>query len=296
MDYEQIRFDQRGRVGLITLNRPEKLNAWTPRMMAEYRDAIERCNDDSNIGAIVMTGAGRAFCAGADIASVFRAQTERSAAGEDKHENAGGGPTERSSASEDYLDFLARMPKPTIAAINGAAVGVGITQVLPFDIRIASEDARIGFFFVKMGLVPELASSHLLSRLAGAGRALEWCLTGRMISAPEARASGLVTEVVPTDKLVDRALALGEELADQPLDAIRLIKALLRQNADEPNLAEVQRREAEALREAYASPEHHEAVKAFLEKRRPDFAKVRTQSLDRVSVGPAPATPRRTAP
>jgi enoyl-CoA hydratase/carnithine racemase len=264
MDYEQIRFEQRGRVGLITLNRPEKLNAWTPRMMAEYRNAIQRCNDDAGIGAIVMTGAGRAFCAGADIAAVFNARIEGADGGETNERNA-----------EDYLGFLARMPKPTIAALNGPAVGVGITQVLPFDIRIASEDARIGFFFVKVGLVPELASSRLLPQLAGVGRALEWCLTGRMIPAAEARDGGLVSEVVPSDKLLDRALALGEELSDRSLDAIRLIKALLRQNAQEPSLVEVQRREGEALREAYASPEHHEAVKAFLEKRKPDFAKVR---------------------
>jgi enoyl-CoA hydratase/carnithine racemase len=163
------------------------------------------------------------------------------------------------------------MPKPTIAAINGVAVGIGITQVLPFDIRIASQDAHIGFVFVKMGLVPELASSHLLTQLAGAGRALEWCLTGRMIPASEAKESGLVSEVVPADTLLDRALALGEELSSQSLDAIRLIKALLRQNAHEANLGEVQRREGEALREAYASPEHHEAVKAFLEKRKPEL-------------------------
>jgi enoyl-CoA hydratase/carnithine racemase len=186
MTYEQIAFERRGRVGLVTLNRPQKLNAWTPRMMAEYRDAIERANADPSIGAIVMTGAGRAFCAGADIDLVFNAQIE----GGDR---TSGDPSRR---PEEYLDFLARMPKPTIAAINGAAVGVGVTQVLPFDLRIASEDARIGFFFVRMGLVPELGSSAFLPRLVGAGRALEWCFTGRMIGASEARDAGLVTEVV----------------------------------------------------------------------------------------------------
>jgi len=261
MTYEQIRFEQRGRVGLITLNRPEKLNAWTPRMMAEYRDAIQRGNGDPGIGAIVMTGAGRAFCAGADIDAVFKAGIDRG--------------SERRGDGEEYLAFLARMPKPTIAALNGVAVGIGITQVLPFDIRIAAEGARIGFFFVKMGLVPELGSSRFIARLAGAGRALEWCLTGRMIPAPEARDAGLVSEVVPAERLVDRAVALGEELADQPLAAVELIRSLIHVNASEPSLAEVQRREAEALREAYRSPEHREAVSAFLEKRKPDFAKAR---------------------
>jgi len=261
MTYEHIRFERRGRVGLITLNRPEKLNAWTPRMMAEYRDAIQRSNDEPGIGAIVMTGAGRAFCAGADIDAVFKAGID--------------GRGERTNSGEDYLAFLARMPKPTIAALNGVAVGVGITQVLPFDIRIASEEARIGFFFVKMGLVPELGSSRFLCQLAGAGRALEWCLTGRMVPAAEARSAGLVSEVVPADRLLDRAIGIGEELADQPLAAVGLIKSLLRANASEGSLAEVHRREAEALREAYRSPEHREAVSAFLEKRKPDFAKAR---------------------
>ena len=266
MPYEQITFERKGRVGVITLSRPEKLNAWTPRMMAEYRDAIARGNADPEVGAIVMTGAGRAFCAGADIGAVFNAQIE----GKDNAVRP-----ERSAGAEDYLTFLRRMPKPTIAAINGAAVGVGITQVLPFDVRIAGRDARIGFFFVRMGLVPELGSSHFLPRLVGSGRALEWCLTGRMIAAEEAHAGGLVTEVVATAALLDRAVALGEELAARPLDSVRLIRSLLDRNAHEADIAEVQRREGEALREAYASPEHHEAVKAFLEKRKPDFSRAR---------------------
>lgn len=268
MDYEQIAVAMRGRVALITLNRPDRLNAWTPRMMAEYREAIERANDDPGVGAVVMTGAGRAFCAGADIKAVFGAQVDR------------GGPAEASHdarSPENYLTFLARMSKPTIAAINGVAVGIGITQVLPFDIRIASLEARIGFVFVRMGLVPELASSHLLPALVGAGRALEWCLTGRMIQAPEAKEAGLVSEVVPSDELLDRALAVGEQLSSQPLASVRLIKALIRDNAGDPDLTAVQRREAGALREAYASPEHREAVQAFLDKRQPDFARARAQ-------------------
>ena len=266
MPYEQITFERKGRVGVITLSRPEKLNAWTPRMMAEYRDAIARCNADPEVGAIVMTGAGRAFCAGADIGAVFNAQLDG---------KSSAGAAERSADAEDYLTFLRRMPKPTIAAINGAAVGVGITQVLPFDVRIAARAARIGFFFVRMGLVPELGSSHFLPRLVGSGRALEWCLTGRMIAAEEAHAGGLVTEVVATEALLDRAVALGEELAARPLDSVCLIRSLLDRNAHEADIAQVKRREGDALREAYASPEHHEAVKAFLEKRTPDFSRAR---------------------
>ncbi|MGI8927203.1 MAG: enoyl-CoA hydratase/isomerase family protein [Tepidiformaceae bacterium] len=259
MEYEQITYQRQGRVGVVTLNRPEKLNAWTSAMMAEYRDAIERANDDPETGAIVMTGAGRAFCAGADIGG-FKAQIEGSAS-----TSVSGGAT--SPAGEDYLAFIARMGKPLIAAINGPAVGIGITQVLPWDIRIASEEARIGIFFVRMGLVPELASSHFLAQMAGTARALEWCLTGRMLTAQEAKEGGIVTEVVAKDELLPRALALGEELADKPPLAIRLIKQLFRENAVDSDLQRVQKREGEALREAYASPEHHEAVNAFMEKR-----------------------------
>ncbi|MBI5948138.1 MAG: enoyl-CoA hydratase/isomerase family protein [Chloroflexi bacterium] len=264
MDYQQITFEQRGRVGLITLNRPEKLNAWTDRMMGEYRDAIERANADPGIGAIVMTGSGRAFCAGADIGG-FQAQIKGDA------DSPVSGRANREGG--DWISFLNGMGKPTIAAINGAAVGIGITQVLPFDIRIASENARIGLFFVRMGLVPELASSHFLAQMAGYGRALEWCLTGRMLSAQEAKDGGLVTEVLPADQLLDRALALGEELSNQSPLALKLIKDLFRENATDGDLRRVQQREGQALAQAYASPEHHEAVAAFLEKRPANFAR-----------------------
>ena len=236
-------------------------------MMAESRDAIARCNADPEIGAIVMTGAGRAFCAGADIGVVFNAQIEG--------ERTARGAEPTPSAGEDYVTFLRRMPKPTIAAINGAAVGIGITQVLPFDVRIAGAGRAHRILLRPHGPGPQLGSSHFLPRLVGSGRALEWCLTGRMIAAEEAHAGGLVTEVVATEALLDRAVALGEELAARPLDSVRLIRSLLDRNAHEADIAEVQRREGDALREAYASPEHHEAVKAFLEKRTPDFGRAR---------------------
>lgn len=262
MEYEQILFETRGQVGLITLNRPERLNAWTEVMYGELADAIRRSVADPAIGAIVLTGAGRAFCAGADI-SAFKAAIDAST-------------TRGSGAAEgpgNWVSFCQGVPKPLIAAINGVAVGVGITQILPFDIRIASENARIGMFFVKMGLVPELASSQLLSQLAGTGRALEWCLTGRMIEAAEARESGLVSEVVAPDKLLDRALELGTQLAAQPREAMASIKRLIIENAAEGNLDNVLQRENVALAAARASADHREAVTAFLEKRAPNFAR-----------------------
>lgn len=266
MTYEQILFEQRGRVGIVTLNRPERLNAWTGQMMNEMRDAIERCNADPSVGAIVVTGAGRAFCAGADISDFQRAVQAREAGSRASEGVATAG-------EDNWVAFLRRMPKPTIAAINGAAVGVGITTVLPMDIRIASESARIGMFFIRMGLVPELASSYYLAQLVGTGRALEWCLTGRMIPADEARDAGLVSEVVAADGLLNRAIELGEQLANQPAPAIRLIKDLFNQNATDMDFRAVMAREGKALDEARGTPEHKEAVTAFMEKREPNFAR-----------------------
>src|SRR6185312_15379426 len=186
MAFEQITVEQRGRVALLTLNRPEKLNAWTPRMMAELTEAMRAAADDSATGAIGLTGAGRAFCAGADVDAVFRKQSEE----RDSGSESAPPPAAASAAApppqapaQNWVSFLRNLPKPTIAAVNGAAVGIGVTQVLPMDFRIASENARFGMFFVKMGLVPELASSALLPQMVGQARALDWCLTGRMIPA-----------------------------------------------------------------------------------------------------------------
>ena len=171
------------------------------------------------------------------------------------------------------MSFLRGLPKPTIAAVNGAAVGIGVTQVLPMDFRIASENARFGMFFVKMGLVPELASSALLPQMVGQARALDWCLTGRMIPAAEAREAGLVSEVVAADGLVDRAVELGEQLAGQSAFAMTNIRKLIVANTNEDDLTAAQRREGMALNDAYRSWEHKEAIDAFLTKRPANFQK-----------------------
>lgn len=265
MDYEQIRAERRGAVALLTLNRPEKLNAWTDRMHAELHDAISRANEDAEVGAIVLTGAGRGYCAGYDIGA-WREGLQQ-------------GGVERSGGSaarpgESWVHLL-RRSKPVIAAVNGVAVGVGATHVLPADIRIAAESARFGFVFVRMGVVPELASTHYLVQLVGLGPALELCLTARMIDAAEALRLGLVSRVVPDDRLLDEALALGDEIAALPPTQLRLAKQLLHANAVEQDLDAVLAREGEALRQAYASPEFREAVTAFMEKRRPDFRTAR---------------------
>lgn len=269
MSFEQILVEQRGPVALITLNRPEKLNAWTPRMMVELRKAIGDAAADAGTGAIVVTGAGRAFCAGADIDAVFKKNS-------DARESNGAVDAAADTATADagnWVSFLRDLPKPTIAAVNGSAVGIGVTQILPMDIRIAADNARFGMFFVRMGLVPELASSALLPQMVGQARALEWCLTGRLIPAAEAREAGMVSEVVPADNLVARAIELGEALSGQSAFAMTKIRQLIFANANQTDIAAVMRSEGVALDAAYRSWEHREAIEAFLSKRPADFRK-----------------------
>ena len=272
MSYETITVEQRGRVALLTLNRPEKLNAWTPGMMVELRRAMEAAAADTGVGAIVVTGAGRAFCAGADIDAVFKSNVEAREA--DQPENTA------TANSGDWVSFLHSFPKPTIAAVNGAAVGIGVTQILPMDIRIASEQARFGMFFVKMGLVPELASSALLPQMVGQARAIEWCLTGRLIPAAEAREAGMISEVVAPGRLVDRAVELGEQLSGQSAFAMAKIRQLIIANTNANDTGAVQRAEGIALGAAYRSWEHKEAIEAFLTKRPADFTKQAGTPID----------------
>lgn len=167
MSYEQIAVERRDGVALLTLHRPERLNAWTPRMSVELADAVERANQDPEIGAIVLTGAGRGFCAGADMEATFQTRLGGTDPGDDTAGGEGGLPR--------GLDWVAqvRAAKPMLAAVNGAAVGVGLTMILPCDVIVASERARFGMFFVKMGLVPELASTHFLVQRMGFGCASE---------------------------------------------------------------------------------------------------------------------------
>ena len=207
MEYEQILYQVEDSLLTITLNRPEKLNAFTTRMMYELLDAFERADADDAVRADVVTGAGRAFCAGADISS-----------GGAAFDYTGG---QKQHAIEEHRDggglvalriFESR--KPVIAAINGPAVGVGITMTLPMDVRIASSAARMGFVFTRRGIVPEACSSWFLPRLVGIGRAAEWVLTGRVFPVEEALAGGLVSRVTPPEGLLETARGLGREIAD----------------------------------------------------------------------------------
>ena len=265
MEYEQIRSEQRGEVRLVTLNRPERLNAWTPRMAEELADAIEGANRAPDVGAIVLTGEGRGFCAGADMEDTFGVRLGGGDPGNDTASGSGGMP-----AGLDWVD-LCRTSKPLIAAVNGAAVGIGMTMILPFDVIVASDAARFGMLFIRVGLVPELASTHFLVQRMGFGRASEMCLSGRLWSADEAFAGGLVERVVPAGALVDEAVDLASTIAGNPAPQLQMIKQLLTDNAVATDLREVQRRESTMLRDCWATPEHAEAVAAFMEKRAPHF-------------------------
>lgn len=258
MEFEQITMEQREDVVLLTLNRPDRLNAWTPRMTAELTQAIEQADADSAVGAVVVTGAGRGFCAGADIEAVFNAQLE----GDDSAAKPGSG--------RDWVD-LVRSTKPIIAAVNGPAIGLGLTLILAFDRIIASETAKFSLRFVKMGLVPELASSRFAPQRIGFAAATDLMLSGRMVEAKEAAEIGLVDELTSPDDLVDVAIARARSYGENPSPQLRWIKQLLTTNAYETDTAAIQRLEGELLAKSYATPEHKEAVSAFLEKRQPQF-------------------------
>src|SRR3954451_11139927 len=258
MAYEQILREQRDDVVLLTLNRPDKLNAWTPQMSVELTDAIEAADADPSVGAVVVTGAGRGFCAGADISAVFDAQLSNDTPGGDRPAPAA------SPRARDWVE-LVRTTKPIVAAVNGPSIGVGLTMILPFDRIVVAESAMLSVRFVKMGLVPELASSAFLPQRCGLGAASDLMLSGRTVLGDEAVAIGLADEVAPADALLDVAIERARSYGENPAPQLRWIKQLLTEKASETDPKAAQRREIAALQQAYATPEHKEAVAAFLE-------------------------------
>ena len=260
MTYEQITVHDQGTIRVITLDRPEKLNAWTPTMHNELFDAFTTGNDDVTVGAFVVTGAGRGFCAGADISEVFAAQIGDPADGTET--------PQRDAARGDWVTLM-RSSKPVVGAINGASIGVGLTMTLSMDFLVAHPEAKLSARFVKMGVVPELASSHYLVQRCGWGNASDLVLSGRTVLGSEARALGLVDDVA--DDVLAAAVGRAETYAVNAPPSLRFAKQLLTENGTETDLDLVQRRELTLLREAYATPEHREAIAAFLEKRSPKF-------------------------
>lgn len=262
MSYETIDVTSFDGITTLTLNRPEKLNAWTYQMSDELTAAIEEGNADNSIEAFVVTGAGRGFCAGADIKEIFKTQAD-------------GGEVRRGSRDPSNWVKLVRESKPMVAAVNGAAIGVGLTQILPMDFIIASTDAKLSCRFIKMGLVPELASSHYLVERCGFGAASELMLSGKTVDAEEAMRIRLVDQVTTPEDLLTQAKAVARSMGENPQAALSMVKNLISENMSESNLDLVQRREMEALLKCYASEEHKEAIAAFIEKRDPDFRAAR---------------------
>jgi enoyl-CoA hydratase/carnithine racemase len=269
MDFAQILYDVDGPVATITMNRPERLNAFTITMQREMVAALDLADADDGVRAVIVTGAGKGFCAGADLAGggeTFDAEAVAEATG-------GGSPTpEGNPYPRDFGGLLTlrifRMIKPVIAAINGAAVGIGATMTLPMDVRLAADDAKLGFVFAGRGIVPEAASSWFLPRVVGISQALEWTMTARVFPAEEGLRGGLIRSLHPKDDLLPAARALAEEIAT---NAAPVSVALTRQmlwrmlGADHPMVAH--RVDSRGVYSTGRSVDAREGVMAFLEKR-----------------------------
>ncbi|MCO4836027.1 MAG: crotonase/enoyl-CoA hydratase family protein, partial [Acidimicrobiaceae bacterium] len=259
--YETILYDVEDNILTITLNRPEKLNAFNNRMRDEIIDALDHADADDEVRVIIFTGAGRAYCAGADL----------SGGGEtfDRDVNADGGIVNDVHRDGGGLVSLRiyECLKPTIAAVNGAAVGVGVTSMLPMDIRIASENARFGFVFARRGIVPEACSSYFLSRVVGISRATEWCYTGEVFDAAEALDGGLVRSIVPADELMATARALATKIAkNTSAVSVTLTRHMLWRMLDVGHPMEAHKIDSRGVQYMGGSADAREGVESFLEK------------------------------
>ncbi len=278
MGYSQISYEVSEKIATITLNRPEKLNAYTRTMAGEIADAMDRADGDDGVRAVIFTGAGdRAFCAGADLTpedgrAVFSSSAAVDDLSDERVRDGGGLLTLR----------LFQSTKPLLSACNGVAVGVGATMQLAMDMRLASDTARYGFVFARRGIVPEACSSWFLPRLVGIQQAMEWCMTGRIFDAAEAKAGGLVRSVHPQAELMDAARALAREIAENTSAvSVAMTRAMLwRLSATEhPMMAH--RVDSRAIYRLSKGADAKEGVQSFLEKRPPAFpAKVSTDMPD----------------
>lgn len=270
--YEEIRYSVADRVATITLHRPDKLNAFTGTMMREIIDAFDRVDADDAVRAVIVTGAGRGFCAGADLSA---GGSTFARGGSDVQTDVG---VPRDGGGLVTLRIF-ECTKPVIGAINGPAVGVGVTMTLPMDVRLASSAAKFGFVFARRGIVPEACSSWFLPRLVGISQAAEWCFTGRVFDAGEALAGGLVRSVHEPDELVAAATALAAEIAEHtaPVSVALTRRMLWRMlGADHPMAAH--RVDSRGILVRGASDDAREGVVSFLDKRPAVFP-------DRVSDG-----------
>jgi len=275
--YQTIKYELVQGILTITLHRPEQLNAFTVTMAHELIDAFERASADDAVGAIIVTGAGRAFCAGMDLSvgdSVFGLRESLQPSLEDMNQRLDDPDIHqgvRDTGGRVTLAIFA-CTKPVIAAINGPAVGVGATMTLAMDVRLASEKARIGFVFGKLGIVPEACSSWFLPRIVGISQALEWVYSAEIFDAQEGCRAGLIKSVLPAEQLLDAATRLARRFVDQrsPV-ATALARQMMYRNAAQPSPLEAHRIESLAM--FYTSgADGREGVRAFVEKRTPQFA------------------------
>jgi enoyl-CoA hydratase/carnithine racemase len=264
MSYETIIYEVNEGILTLTLNRPEKLNAFTRQMMNEMIDAFDRADADDSVRVIVVTGAGRAFCAGADLSA--------------------GASTFDASARKDRIDKLQRdggglltlrifdLKKPIIAAVNGAAVGIGVTMQLAMDVRLASSKARFGFVFARRGIVPEACSSYFLPRAVGISQALEWCYSGRVFDAAEAHRGGLTREPVAPEELLPQAYAMAREIADNASPvAVALTRHMMWKMLGADHPMEAHKIDSRGIHSRGKSADTKEGIEAFFEKRDANF-------------------------
>lgn len=260
MPYETLLFQVADGVATLTLNRPQSLNAFSAQMQREMAVVIAQIAEDPAVRAVILTGAGRAFCAGGDIGEMAEAAQPVPLAGRNKLHRM----------LTTVLMPLVRLEKPVIAAVNGAAIGAGMNLALAADITLVADTATFSQIFVKVGLVPDTGGLYLLTRLVGLNRAKELCFTGRMVGAREALELGLVNRVVPAQELMPAAVALARELADGATAAIGLTKSLLNM-APTASLEELAEFESYALAVVLCTEDHREGIRAFREKRKPQF-------------------------
>lgn len=261
MAYEQITLERKGPVAWITLNRPDRLNALTSAMSDELVDAFETLNSGGETRTVVITGAGRGFCAGQDLTEFEKAYQDGGRLDVRKH---------LETSYHKLIPIIVNTPFPVIAAVNGVAAGAGLSLATACDLRLASEEARFTMAFVKIGLAPDSGASYFLPRLVGYGKALELAMTGELVDAKTASDIGLVTSVFPAASFRENVSDVATQLASLPTKAIGESKELLRE-ALHLGLGEALDREADAQDRMVQTRDHIEGVTAFVEKRQPTF-------------------------
>ena len=264
--YRELLTSQHGDTYVVSLNRPKKLNAFTKTMQDELIKVFDYTDENDDVKSVVITGQGRAYCAGADLVdgpNTFNYSEQGNRLSNDDHRDGGGLVALR----------IFRSKKPVIGAINGDAVGVGATMTLPMDVRIASKSARFGFVFSRRGAVPEACSSWFLPRIVGISKALDWCYTGKVFNSQEALQHGLVSEVVPDDKLIDRALEIGSSYSSKTSAiSVSLARQMMWNMLAATHPEEAHILDSMAMERMGKSPDIKEGIASFLEKRAPSFS------------------------